>query len=218
MFRIHQDCWSESSIKGVLANLVNPRRFPCFSLQLHMFCWRKFYSLNSQCITHILIHKFKVRNIISSEFFSAATVQGNRGHMAWCLQHHCSQPQGSLTDQASQFLSFLLPLLQQDRTLKRIVLSLSISLLHRWKKNADRVWPLLQRWGPGLCSPSRNVYQWIDGTYQLRVVLKLQLVISIYSSTQEHLMLLNQFSSPLPDRRNMLVACCCSVFKATPPR
>lgn len=99
-------------------------------------------------------------------------MQGNRGHIARCVQHHWSQPQESLTDQVSQFLSFLLPLLQQDKTLKWIVLSLIISLLHRWEKDADRVLPPLQR-GLDLYSPSRSVYQWIDWTYQLQVVLKL---------------------------------------------
>lgn len=172
----------------------------------------KFYSLNSQYIT--LIHKFKVKKK-SSEFCSAVTVQSNRGHMAWCLQHHWSQPQGSLIDQVGQFLSFLLPLLQQDKTFKWIILSLTVSLLHRWEKDADRVLPPLQ-WGHGLCSLSRSVYQWIDWTFQLQVVWKLQLVISTRSSTQEHPIFLSQFSSPLLDRGNMLLSCC-SVFKATFP-
>lgn len=152
-------------------------------------------------------------NIISSEFCSAATVQGNRGHMAQCLQHHWSQPQGSLPDQVSQFLSFLL---QQDKTFKWIILSLPLSLLHRWEKDADRVLPSLQR-GHGLCSHGEVSINWlIDWTHQLQEVLKLQLVICIHSSTQEHLMFLNQFSSPLPDRRNMLLLCC-SVFQVTLP-
>lgn len=173
----------------------------------------KFYSLNSQYITHTLIHKFKVRNIISSEFCSAVTVQGNRGHMAWCLQHHWSQPQESLTDQVGQFLSFLLPLLQQDIQVNHPFTD--YFTLTQIDKDVDRVLPPLQ-WGHGLCSLSKSVYQWIDWTFQLQVVLKLQLVISSCSSTQEHLIFLNQFSSPLPDRGNTLLSCC-SVFKATLP-
>lgn len=90
------------------------------------------------------------------------------------------------------------------------------TLLHRWEKDADGVLPPLQQWGHGLSTPSRSVYQWIDWTYQLQVILKLQWVISIHSSTQEHLLFLNEFPSPLPDRRNMLLSCC-SVFKATLP-
>lgn len=51
-----------------------------------------------------------------SEFCSTATVQSNRRHMAWCLQHHWSQPQGSLTYQVNQCLFFLFssPSTRQD--------------------------------------------------------------------------------------------------------
>lgn len=56
-------------------------------------------------------------------------MQGNGRHVAQCAQLHWSWPRGSLTDQVSQFLSFpfLLTLLEQDKTLKGIALSQTIS-------------------------------------------------------------------------------------------
>lgn len=109
------------------------------------------------------------------------------------------------------------------------------------EKGADGASPLLQGGGQGSCSPGRSASPWTDWTYQVQVTLKLRrgdlhwpttvksrtsilspyliLTLCLYYNgvcVQEHPIFLNQFNSPPPDRRNMLLSCC-AMFKAMFP-